>query len=329
MVLTRRAIGALAASAAFIKPGLALAQVAAPRRQFLSLATSSVGGSWYPLGSAMATVISRHYPMLNVNTEVTGGTNDNLNLLRSRRVDLALSTTDQAYMAMNGRGAFQGNPVTTFKGLIGGHMIIWHLYTLRRTGITSIGDLRGKRVSLGGAGSIGNEIGQIVLEAHGLKMNQDWRPEYLGHADGTGALKDGRVDAVINITAAPTGAITDITSTDGANVVFINPDPSVLDRLLKDHPYWSRTVLPGGAYRGHDRDLPGSFGVATILVAGDRLDNSTTYAITKALLDNQRELSAAHALGREWTTQTATRGIKGVIPFHPGAEQFLKERGLL
>lgn len=329
MRLTRRSFGTVAAG---IAAGLAVpaaAQMAAPGRQFLSLATSSVGGTWYPLGSAMATVISKHCPQLNINPEVTGGTNDNLNLLKNGKVDLALSTNDQAYLATQGQGAFSGRKITNFKGLLGGHIIMWQLYTLRRTGITKITDLRGKRVSLGAAGSIGNEIGQIVIEAHGLRMNTDWRPEYLGHSDGTGALKDGRVDAVINITSAPAGAITEITSTDGADVIFVNPDPAVLDRLIERYPYWSRIAIPGGAYKGHDRDIPGSFGVSTILVAADSVDEPTAYAITKALLENQKELQAAHALGKEWTYETATRGIKGVIPFHPGAERYLKEKGIL
>jgi hypothetical protein len=329
MTLTRRsfATATVGFATTFCLP--AWAQMAAPKRQFLSLATSSVGGTWYPLGSAMAKVISKHYPQLNVNTEVTGGTNDNLNLLKNGKVDLALSTNDQAYLATKGKGAFEGTPITNFKGLIGGHMIIWHLYTLRSTGIKSIADLRGKRVSLGAAGSIGNEIGQIVLEAHGLKMNDDWQPEYLGHADGAGALKDGRVDAVIFITSTPAGAITEITSTDGADVIFINPDPEILDKLNEQYPFWVKTPIPGGVYKGHDKDIPGSFGVSTILVAADTVDEPTAYAVTKSLLENHDELVAAHALGKEWNRETATRGIKGVIPFHPGAEKYLKEQGLL
>jgi uncharacterized protein len=332
MSMIKRALAVTGLAAAFGLSGLvapALAQQEEPDDQFLALATSSVGGTWYPLGSAMANVITRHYPQLNITTEVTGGTNDNLNLMKNEQVDLALSTSDQAYLATQGEGAFTEGPITNFKGLVSGHVIIWQLYTLKNTGISSIEDLRGKRISLGAAGSIGNEIGEIVLDAHGLVMGQDWQPEYLGHSDGTGALKDGRVDAVLNITSAPAGAITEITSTDGSDVVFVNPDPDVLDELLQRYPYWSEATIPADAYQGQDEDIPGSFGVATILIAADSVDDATAYAITKALLENQAELEAAHALGAEWRPETATRGIEGVIPFHPGAERYLKEQGLL
>lgn len=323
----RRMIGAAALAAGLAATGPALADMEAPKKQFLSLATSTVGGSWYPLGAAMSALIGKHYPQLNINTEVTGGTVDNLNLLKNKKVDLALSTNDQAYLASQGQGPFDGNKIENFKGMLGGHIIIWQLYTLKKTGITSIADLKGKRISLGAAGSIGNDIGPIVFEAHGLKSD-DWRPEYIGHGDGPGALKDGRVDAVLIISSAPTAALTDITSTDGDNVVFINPDPAVLDKLIEKYPYWSRSEIPGGAYRGVDQTMEGTFGVSTILVAADSVDDATVYAITKTLIENQAELAAAHALGKEWTDKTATRGIKGVIPFHPGAEKYLTEKGL-
>jgi uncharacterized protein len=331
MSMIKRAL-AVAGAAAFGLSGLvapALAQQEEPDDQFLAFATSSVGGTWYPLGSAMANVITRHYPQLNITVEVTGGTNDNLNLLKNEQVDLALSTSDQAYLATQGEGAFTEGPITNFRGLIGGHVIIWQLYTLKNTGITSIADLEGKRISVGAAGSIANEVGEIVLDAHGLTMSEDWQPEYLGYSDSAGALKDGRVDAVLTITSAPAGAITEITSTEGSDVVFISPDPEVLEGLLERYPYWSEASLPAGTYQGQDEEILGGFGVATILIAAEALDDATAYAVTKALLENQAEVEAAHALGAEWRPETATRGIEGVIPFHPGAERYLKEQGLL
>jgi uncharacterized protein len=307
----------------------AFAQGNAPKKQFLSLATSSVGGSWYPLGGAMAALISKYYPQINITAEVTGGTNDNLNLLKNNKLELALSTNSQAYQAYAGEGPFKTDKITNFKGLLGGHAIIWQLYTLEKTGIKSIYDLKGKRVSLGAAGSIGNSIGKIVIEAHGLKMAQDWSPEYIGHGEGPGALRDGRLDAVLIISSAPTAAVTDITSTDGDKVVFVNPDPKVLAELVKERPYWSSAVIPGGVYNGHPKDIPGSFGVSTILLASDKVDDATAYAIVKTLLEHHEELMQANALAKEWSRENATRGIKGVIPFQPGAARYLKEQGLL
>ncbi|WP_108660377.1 TAXI family TRAP transporter solute-binding subunit [Acuticoccus kandeliae] len=308
--------------------GSASAQMADPEQQFMSLATSTVGGTWYPLGGAMAAIIAKQFPQLGITAEVTGGTNDNLNLMKNDQVELAYATNAEAYKAQNGEPPFD-EKITNFGGVTSGHGIYWQLYTLKDTGINSIADLKGKRISLGAAGSIGNDIGQTIIEAHGLKMGDDWTPEYIGHGEGPGALRDGNVDAVLIISSFPTGSVTDITSTEGEDVVFLNPDPEVLDKLIAERPYWAKVAIPGGLYKGHPDDIAGSFGVITILIANNSLSNEAVYAITKALLENNEELTSTHALGADWTKENATRGIKGVIPFHPGAEAYLKEQGLL
>lgn len=257
------------------------------------------------------------------------GTADNLKLLKNGQVELALSTNDMAYLAAKGEGPFKGAAISNFKGLLGGHAIIWQVYTLKSSGIRSLKDFKGKRLSLGAAGSIGGPTGQIVMEAYGLKMNTDWKPEYLGHGDGPGALLDGRVDGVLIISSAPTAAVTDITSRRGEDVVFLNPEKEILDKLIEKHPYWFPAVIPGGAYKGHPNDIPNSFGSATILVAHEKVSDEAAYATVKALIENHGKLVAANALAKEWSRENATRGIAGVMPFHPGAEKYLKEAGVL
>ncbi len=307
--------------------GEVAADMPKPKRQFMSMGTSSVGGTWFSLGGAMANLISKQYPELNVTAEITGGTVDNLKLMGNGKLELAFATSAEAYLAVNGKAPFK-EKMNEFSGIVSGHGIFWHLYTLKSTGIKSIRDLKGKRVSLGAAGSIGNSIGETVLKAHGLEMGKDWRPEYLGHGDGPGALRDGTIDAALVISSFPTSAVIDLTSSEGENVVFLNPEPEVLDALLKERPYWAKTPIPGGIYKGHPNDIPNSFGVSTILLASKKLSNEAVYAITKAILENNEALSKMHALGKDWTKENATRGIKGVIEFHPGAEAYLKEQGL-
>jgi TRAP transporter TAXI family solute receptor len=323
MVATVAAVGLLA-----INAGSVSAEMAKPKEQFMSLGTSSVGGTWFSLGGAMASLISKQYPELNVTAEITGGTVDNLKLMGNEKLELAFATNAEAYLAANGQDPFK-EKMDDFAGVVGGHGIFWHLYTLESTGIKSIRDLKGKRISLGAAGSIGSSIGETVLKAHGLEMGEDWSPEYLGHGDGPGALRDGTIDAALVISSFPTSAVVDMTSSDGENVVFLNPEPEILDELLKERPYWTKVPIPGGIYNGHPNDIPNSFGVSTILLASKKLSKEAVYAITKTILENNDTLSKSHSLGQDWSKENATRGIKGVIEFHPGAEAYLKEQGLL
>lgn len=322
----RITMAALLLAAAGVMTG-ARAEMAQPKQQFLSFGTSTVGGSWFALGGAIANLISKTYPQLKVTAEVTGGSVDNIKLMMNDQLELAMTTNAEAYQAIQGIGPFN-KKVTNFSAVMSGGGIFWQLYTLKKTGIKSIADLKGKRVSLGAPGSIGNSIGKTVIEAHGLVMSKDRRPEYIGHGDGPDALRDGSVDAVLIVSSFPTSALVDLTSSEKENVTFLNPEPAVMKKLLADHPYWTETPIPGGIYAGHPNDIPGSFGVATIIVAKNSLSNETVYAVIKAIAENTKALTSANAHGKDWQLKSALRGITGTLPVHPGAAAYLKEQGL-
>jgi hypothetical protein len=297
-------------------------------KQFLAFATSSIGGNFYILGGGIGSLVRKAYPNININAEVTGGTHSNLILMGTKKAQLGLATNDEAFYAYNGLNKFKGKKFTNIRGILGGHEAQWQLYTLKRTGIKSLADLKGKKISLGSPGSVGNTIGEMVLNAYGLKMKQDWTPEYLGHGQGPDALKDGRVDGVLILSGAPVSAIIDITSTYGSDVVFLSPDKDKMAALLKEHPYWYETKIPANTYKGQDKDVP-TFAHTTVLLAEESVNPDAIYAITKTILENPKEMGAIHPSGKEWTPENATRGITNVIPFHPGAERYLREKGLI
>lgn len=307
----------------------ASAGMPAPKDQYYSMGTSSAGGTLFALGGAMASIVKKQVPQIKITPEITGGSVDNIKLLMNKKIEMALSSSQPCYEGYMGVGKFaETGKVTNYSALASGHQIVFQLYTLKKSGIKSIRDLKGKRVSLGASGSDGNVVGKIVLEAHGLKMSQDWRPEYLSHGDGPGALRDGRVDAVLIVSPTPTSAVTDITSTHADEVVFLLPEPQILDAILKEHPYWGKAVIPGGVYRGHPNTQQGSFSMATYFIARNDVDNATAYWTIKTVLENNAELGRANALGKFWTKEIALAPVKGVIPIHPGAEAYFKEIGI-
>lgn len=325
----RRACLGLVAVLAMAQPLTAAAQ-AAPKQQFISMGTSSAGGSFFPLAGAMSAVIAKHYPQIKINAEITGGSVENVKLIANNKLELALMGAQEAYEGNKGLGKFaQSGPQKKHLAVMAGHGNYWQLFTLKNRGIKSMADLKGKKVSLGSTGSSGTTLGKLVIEAHGLKMGQDWKAEYISHGEGPGALRDGRVDAVLQVSSVPTGTVTDITATHGPDVVFVNPDPAVLDKLRSQYPYWSKAAIPGGAYRGHDKPTEGSFKASAILTASADLSEATVYAIVKALLENPAELSGANALGKYWNKDDAVAPIKDLIPLHPGAIKYYKEKGLL
>jgi TRAP transporter TAXI family solute receptor len=311
-------------------PTSGMAGMPPPKAAFMSMGTSSAGGSFFPLAGAMAGVIGKYYPQLKINAEITGGSVDNVKLMMNNKLELALISAEPAYDGYRGLGKFKSTgAVTVQRGLMAGHGNVWQLYTLKKTGIKSIHDLKGKKVSLGSTGSDGNTMGKLVIEAHGLIMGKDWTPEYLSHGDGPGALRDGRVDAVLIVSSTPTATVTDITSTHGADVVFLNPDPAILEKLVKQIPYYAKASIPGGTYNGHPQDIPGTFKLSALLCAHESVPDETAYAIVKTLLEHNDDLVRANALGKLWNRDGAVAPLMGVIPLHPGAEQYYKEHGLL
>lgn len=308
----------------------AVAEMPAPKEQFMSMGTSSAGGSFFPLAGAMAAVISKHYPQLKINAEITGGSVDNVKLINNGKLELALISAQPVFEGVKGIGKFESNgPQKKHLGVLAGHGNVWQLYTLKKNGIKTIKDLKGKKVSLGSTGSDGNSIGKEVIEAHGLVMNKDWTPEYISHGDGPGALRDGRVDAVLQLSSTPTATVIDITSTNGEDVVFINPDVDVLAKLIQKYPYWSKAAIPGGVYKGHANDVTGTFKMVAMLCAADTVTDEAVYAIVKSLLENSAELNNAHALGKFWNAKDGVDPLIGVVPLHPGAEKYYREKGLL
>ena len=329
---TVKGLSALIAGVALIAAAAAPAnaEMAAPKEQFLSMGTSSAGGSFFPLAGAMAGVVAKHYSQLKINAEITGGSVDNIKLISNDKLELALISAQPVFEGVKGIGKFASlGPQKKHLGVMAGHGNVWQLYTLRKSGIKTIHDLKGKKVSLGSTGSDGNSMGKEVIEAHGLIMNKDWTPEYISHGDGPGALRDGRVDAVLQISSTPTATVTDITSTNGADVVFINPDPDVLAKLMEKYPYWSKAAIPGGVYKGHPDDIPGTFKMVATLCASSELSNEAVYAILKTLLENPDELRNANALGKFWNMKEALEPLLTIVPLHPGAARYYKEKGLL
>ncbi|HZQ60689.1 MAG TPA: TAXI family TRAP transporter solute-binding subunit, partial [Casimicrobiaceae bacterium] len=201
-IVARRACAILAAFALSF-PAPALAQT-----QRISITTGGTGGVYYPLGGAMANVLSKYLPGLQATAEVTGGSVDNLKLIGAGKSEVAFSMADASYEAAKGLDKFKDRPVDarTLMVLYPNKM---QVVTIEGSGINSIADLKGKRVSTGSPGS-GTEIMALrLLEAAGMDAKKDIKQERLGVAESVNAIKDRKIDAFFWVGGLPTAAVTD------------------------------------------------------------------------------------------------------------------------
>jgi TRAP transporter TAXI family solute receptor len=321
MKLTRRNMlaGATAISA-FPMPA-AFAQ----DRRTLSIVTGGTGGVYYPLGGGLANMLAKHVPGWQATSEVTGGSVDNLKLIGARKADIGFTMADASLDAARGDDKFKGAPVPN-RALAVLYPNRMHVVTIEGTGITTMRDLKGKRVSTGSPGSATEVMGFRLLEAAGIDKDKDIRRERLGVAESTNALKDRKIDAYLWVGGLPTAAVTDLAATPNVKIRMVDHADVVDAMNAKWGALYSKGAIPAGTYPGQDKDNPNA-DVWNILVVHEGMPDEVAYRITKVIFENTAEWATVHAEARNVTIQNQKQA-NSPVPFHPGAARYFAERGV-
>jgi len=310
------------APAATPPPG---ARVSVPAGTPLSIATGGTGGVYFPLGGGLATMLQKHVGV-QATAEVTPASVDNMRLVNDRRTDLvAFTLADTAYDALQGRERLKDVGPIQVRSLGILYTNFMHVVTTDGAGITTPADLRGKRVSVGAAGS-GTEIkANRVLEAYGINPDQDIQRERLGVAESAGAMKDRRLDAFFWDGGLPTGAVTDLASTAGVTIKVI-PHGDAIPRMNEKYgEFYTRVPIPGDTYRGMTENVDVA-GTPNILAVHQEFPEAVAYAVLATIFDNRAEWDAIHPEAANTRLETASEN--NPVPLHPGAIRFYRERGV-
>ncbi len=290
----------------------------------LSIATGGTGGVVYVLGGGIARVISKYLPDTEATAEVTAASIDNCKLIQVGKADLAMPIADAAYDAYIGAGHFKSFgpvPLRTLGVLYSNYM---HFVTLENTGIRSIYDLKGRRVSTGAPGSGAETISLKILESYGIEEKQLKR-ERLSVAESAAALRDKKVEAFVWMGGLPTAAILDLAASPGIKIKLLE-NAEHIDKLNQKYgPTLFPLTIPKTAYPRMDADVK-VVASALLLVCHEKMDAGLVYNIIKVLFEHQPELVLAHASAKEFTLDRATVGSP--FPFHPGAKKYYQEKGI-
>ncbi len=303
----------------------ASSRIAAAQERRLSIVTGGTGGVYYPLGGGLANLLSRHVPGWQVTAEVTGGSVDNLRLVGARRADIAFTMADASLDAARGNQPFQGRAVD-HKALAVLYPNIMHVVTVEGTGINTLADLRGKRVSTGSPGSATEVMAFRVIEAAGLDKDRDMRRERLGAAESTNALKDRRIDAYFWVGGIPTAAVTDLAATPNTRIRLIDHDDVVARMNERYGNLYTAGTIPAGSYPGQ----AGPCKIAQVwntLVVHSAMPDDVAYNITKVVFEHLDEWAQVHAEARNVKLENQ-RQANSPVPFHPGALRYFAEKGV-
>ncbi len=294
--------------------------------RFISIATGGTGGVYYPYGGALAKVLNEHVPGVRATAEVTAASVDNLKLIRANKADIAFTLADTLADSVAGRGAFAGAPRVPAAALAVLYSNYTHIVTLTSSRVSSVGDLRGKVVSTGAAGSGTELIALRILRAAGLDPSRDVTRQGLGVSESADALKDGKIAAFFWSGGLPTAAVQDLSHTPGIGIRLL-PSADVLPLLQADYgDLYFRLEVPAAAYPGVDHPVP-VVGVANILVVNRAMPDDLAYNITRVLFEQQSALAAIHPEARNLSLATAVKGSPA--EFHPGALRYYRERGVV
>ena len=289
-------------------------------QKFINIATGGTSGTYFPLGGALADILNKNIPGTNASAQSTGASVANVNLLSQGKVEIAFIQNDIAYYAANGTEMFKGKQVAGLQGLATLYPETVQIVTLKKSGIKSVADFKGKRIAVGAAGSGTEANARQIMEAYGIKYD-DIKVQYLSFGEAASALKDGNVDAAFVTAGHPTAAIQDIATQN--DVVLVPVDADKADALIKKYPFYTKLVIKAGTYPKQDADVT-AVAVKCMLAVTDKMDENTAYAIAKALYGNLDRMKSAHSAANAISKDTAKDGMS--IKLNPGAEKFFNEK---
>lgn len=298
---------------------------AAAKDVFLTLASGSPGGVYYPLGGGMANIIEKTLPGVRCASTSTGASVENCRLVGGGSADLGMAMGSIAFGAVNGKAPFDKS--YPLEALFQMYPAPEHIVTTREAGINSIKDFKGKRVSIDVPGSGCANMASAILTEAGYNLEKDLKIAHLSQSEAVQALKDGVVDVAFFNFAYPASAIMDLTSTREIKLIAL--DKPFIDSMLKKYPFYVEITIPAKAY---DK-IPEStlcLGDSNIIVVNKSMDKDLAYKIAKAIFSNVKEgpysLVSIHPIAAQITPQNA---VNSPVALHPGAVQYFKEIGVL
>lgn len=286
----------------------------------LIIATGGTSGTYYPLGGGIAQIISDN-TNVSATAQTTGGSVENMRLLGNQEVDLAFVQNDIADYAANGTLMFEGTKVENLQGLASLYNETIQIVLPGNSTITSIADLKGKKVSVGAPGSGVEANAMQILEIYGMTFD-DLDAQRLSFGDSVQSMQDGNLEAAFVTAGAPTSAVTELSATNGVKLLSIDADKA--DALIAKYPFYVKETIPADTYPKVPET--NTVAVKAMLAVSKTLPEEFVYNATKALFENVDQLIAINKKGESIKVETATEGI--TLDIHPGALKYFQENGV-
>ncbi|ONF44823.1 hypothetical protein BTO32_03550 [Marinobacter lutaoensis] len=292
--------------------------------EYRKIATASTTGAFYPIGGVIASILNDEMEGYNFTAEATGGSVENARLIGSGESDIGFFGGDTLWNATHGTGPFEGRPHIPLAPIAKIYSMPLHVVALKGSGIHTVADLDGKTVAVGAPGSGTGSKAKVVLEGAGLIYGKNLEPRYLNFREGSDALVDGNVDAVVISVGMPSGNVQEIAATH--DIVLASIGEKNLKRMVDAASYLEPFVIPAGTYQGVDEDVQ-TISTSTYLAVREDMDENEVYEMCMALFDrNLDRFKNSHSALK---STPVSEYPKGILPLHPGAKRCYQDMGLL
>ena len=289
----------------------------------ISVLTGGGSSVYYPLGTALGNAVVKEMPGIKTSVQTTKGSVENLNMLEASRGDIAFALGDSLSDAWKGNeeAGFK-TPLRKLRGIAALYPNYIQIVARADSGIKSLGDLKGKKISVGASKSPIELNARTILKAAGINYKDFAKVEFLPFGESIELIKDRQIDATLQSAAPGASGLRDLaTSVD----IVVVPIPSDVIKTIDDSAYLP-AMIPANTYRGQSTEVP-VIAVQNYLVTREGVSDDIAYGMTKALWTHLDALTAAHSAAKAIDMQHALEGMP--VPLHAGAEKYYKEVGLI
>ena len=289
---------------------------------FITIGSGGVGGTYYPLGGAMAEVLSNAGIDVKATSRSTSASRENNRLVAADRAQIGMSMGSALYQAINGVEAFEPDGKLPLQILMNMYPAPQHLVTVKGSGITKLEDIKGKKVSVGAPGGGDQILTMLILKAAGIDSEKDFTKQQLTQPEGVMALKDGNVDAVFWNFAAPGSAVLEVAAQ--RDVVLVPLTEELVQKVISDNPFLLPYTIKTGTYESIKEDVR-TIADSNYLVVRSTMDEKLSYDLVKVLIENKEKFMNVTQQASHFVPEEASVGI---TDFAPGAKKFFKEKGI-
>lgn len=290
----------------------------------INFVTAGTASTFYPISATVCQLWNDNIEGMRAVATPSGGGIDNLNQAYDGEAQIGIANANLVYQAQEGIASFEGYANDKLRIFAGLYINPNQVVVTKASGIESLEDLIGKKISIGAAGSTTVDEASVHLGAIGKTLD-DIKAEYMDTSAAADAISNKLLDGVWIMAGTPNSAVTQIMTTTDSKIMPITAEQ--VEALKAEYPWYAACEIPAGTYAGQDEAVPTSGVKLTLFVTAD-VDEETVYQMTKVFWENWDTLTETHAALRKADPKQACNDVAGVA-IHEGAARYYREIGIL